>query len=205
MRVVRDYGRDRIAPTGCGALALEDKVYVNSGTATSSDIYVLDAASDQILKHLRLAWTGSDNFVAMRGPNNLTGGSDRQGRNAGSGDFGGYRRGARGQEGRFSPDRQSDARLSEWRACGQRADSSIAEPAASNGRAASTRRATAPGRSPRTQGAIGSQLRQVSPVRWGRPSRPPARQIREAAQGGAAKALARPHGVLQGDIGCRPA
>jgi DNA-binding beta-propeller fold protein YncE len=60
MRVLREYGRDRIAPAGCGALTLGERVYVNSGTATSSDIYVLDATSDQILKHLRLAWTGSD-------------------------------------------------------------------------------------------------------------------------------------------------
>ncbi|MGQ0569818.1 MAG: YncE family protein [Armatimonadota bacterium] len=60
MRVLRTYGREQIGPAGCGGVGLGDKVYINSGSAISSDLYVLDAASDQIIKHLRLSWTGSD-------------------------------------------------------------------------------------------------------------------------------------------------
>ncbi|MBI3997473.1 MAG: hypothetical protein HY355_00465 [Armatimonadetes bacterium] len=60
MRVVKTYGRGEVAPAGCGGIGIGDKVYINSGTATSSDLYVLDAASDTILKHVRLTWSGSD-------------------------------------------------------------------------------------------------------------------------------------------------
>lgn len=60
MRVVREYGLPQIAPAGCGGAIIGEKVYINSGTATSSDLYVLDRASHEIIKHLRLTWTGSD-------------------------------------------------------------------------------------------------------------------------------------------------
>ena len=60
MRVLKAYGKDEVAPLGCGGMVMGDKVYINSGTATSSDLYVLDAASDAITKHVRLSWTGSD-------------------------------------------------------------------------------------------------------------------------------------------------
>ena len=60
MRVLRTYTKDQVAPAGCGGAVIGDKVYINSGTATSSDLYVFDAASDALLKHLRLTWTGSD-------------------------------------------------------------------------------------------------------------------------------------------------
>jgi DNA-binding beta-propeller fold protein YncE len=60
MRVVREYGLPQISPAGCGGVVMGEKVYINSGTATSSDLYVLDRATHEITKHLRLAWTGSD-------------------------------------------------------------------------------------------------------------------------------------------------
>lgn len=60
MRVVKEYGRTTVAPAGCGGVLLAGKVYINSGTATSSDLYVFDAATDALLKHIRLSWTGSD-------------------------------------------------------------------------------------------------------------------------------------------------
>ncbi len=60
MRVVREYGRSAVAPAGCGGVLLSGKVYINSGTATSSDLYVFDAATDAMLKHIRLSWSGSD-------------------------------------------------------------------------------------------------------------------------------------------------
>jgi DNA-binding beta-propeller fold protein YncE len=60
MRVLRAYGINEIGPAGCGGAPMGAKVYINSGTATSSDLYVLDRVSGEIQKHLRLAWTGSD-------------------------------------------------------------------------------------------------------------------------------------------------
>jgi DNA-binding beta-propeller fold protein YncE len=60
MRVIREYGRSQIAPAGCGGVALGDKVYVNSGTGTSSDLYVMDARTDAILKHIPLTDVGLD-------------------------------------------------------------------------------------------------------------------------------------------------
>jgi DNA-binding beta-propeller fold protein YncE len=60
MRVTRQYGKSDIAPAGCGGVALGDKVYINSGTATTSDLYVLDARTDDIVKHVALSGVGGD-------------------------------------------------------------------------------------------------------------------------------------------------
>ena len=60
MRVVRSYGRDQIAPAGCGGSQVGGRVYINSGTATSSDLYAFDAASQALSKRLNFAWAGSD-------------------------------------------------------------------------------------------------------------------------------------------------
>jgi DNA-binding beta-propeller fold protein YncE len=134
MRVLRSYGVEQILPAGCGGVVAAGKVYINSGTATSSSLYVFDEATDALRKSLRLSWTGSDGhgmvlvgggrylwmgnradgniavistsvdavaglitglgaapdimgaspdgrfvFVAMRGPNNLTGGPPAKG------------------------------------------------------------------------------------------------------------------------------
>jgi DNA-binding beta-propeller fold protein YncE len=69
MRVLRAYGRDQVAPAGCGGMVVGDRIYVNSGTATSSDLYVFDAASDVLRRHLRLGWSGADGhgMVAVGG------------------------------------------------------------------------------------------------------------------------------------------
>jgi DNA-binding beta-propeller fold protein YncE len=134
MRVLRSYGVEQILPAGCGGVVTGGKVYINSGTATSSSLYVFDEATDALRKSLRLSWTGADGhgmvlvgggrylwmgnradgniavistsvdalaglitgvgaapdimgaspdgrfvFVAMRGPNNLTGGPPAKG------------------------------------------------------------------------------------------------------------------------------
>ncbi|MDR7482135.1 MAG: hypothetical protein QN183_14280 [Armatimonadota bacterium] len=60
MRVVRAYGRDAVAPAGCGGAVVGSTIFINSGTATSSDLYAFDAATDGLQMHLRLSWTGSD-------------------------------------------------------------------------------------------------------------------------------------------------
>jgi hypothetical protein len=60
MQVVREYGKSQIAPAGCGGVAIGDKVYVNSGTGTSSDLYVLDSRTDAIVKHIPLTNVGLD-------------------------------------------------------------------------------------------------------------------------------------------------
>ncbi|MGH2402917.1 MAG: YncE family protein, partial [bacterium] len=60
MRVIKEYGRTAVSPAGCGGMVLGGKAYINSGTATSSDVYVLDAATDAMLKHIPLSWSGSD-------------------------------------------------------------------------------------------------------------------------------------------------
>lgn len=60
MRVIKEYGRTAVAPAGCGGVLVAGKVYMNSGTATSSDMYVLDPATDAMLKHIPLSWSGAD-------------------------------------------------------------------------------------------------------------------------------------------------
>jgi DNA-binding beta-propeller fold protein YncE len=70
MRVLKAYGAEQVGPAGCGGMVMGDKVYINSGTAVTSNLYVLDRASDTILKHVRLSWTGGDGhgMVATGGP-----------------------------------------------------------------------------------------------------------------------------------------
>ncbi|HEV2124964.1 MAG TPA: hypothetical protein VGW38_19625, partial [Chloroflexota bacterium] len=60
MRVIKEFGRSQIAPAGCGGVVVGNKVYINSGTANSSDLYVFDARTDALLKHLSLTDTGTD-------------------------------------------------------------------------------------------------------------------------------------------------
>lgn len=60
MRVVRQYGRSQVAPSGCGGIALGNKVYINSGTASSSDLYVFDSRTDALVRHISLTSYGTD-------------------------------------------------------------------------------------------------------------------------------------------------
>lgn len=60
MRIVRAYGRDQVAPAGCGGASAGGKIYINSGTATSSDLYVFDPRTNALLKRVNFAWAGSD-------------------------------------------------------------------------------------------------------------------------------------------------
>lgn len=60
MQVVRQYGKSQIAESGCGGLALGNKLYLNSGTPRTSDLYVLDTRTDEIVKHIPLTPYGGD-------------------------------------------------------------------------------------------------------------------------------------------------
>lgn len=60
MRVIRQFGRSQVAPAGCGGVVYDNRVYVNSGSPTSSDLYVFDARTDELLKHLPLTPYGTD-------------------------------------------------------------------------------------------------------------------------------------------------
>lgn len=60
MRVVKGYGREQVAPAGCGGAVAGGKLYINSGTATSSDLYVFDPQSAALLRRLNFAWAGAD-------------------------------------------------------------------------------------------------------------------------------------------------
>ncbi len=60
MRVVKEFPRTTVASAGCGGAVIGSKVYINSGTATSSDLYAFDAATDALIKHVPLSWTGFD-------------------------------------------------------------------------------------------------------------------------------------------------
>jgi DNA-binding beta-propeller fold protein YncE len=76
MRILKAYGRGEIGPAGCGGMIMGDRIYINSGTAVSSDLYVFNAATDTLTKHLRLTWTGSDShgMVATGGSLQATAG-----------------------------------------------------------------------------------------------------------------------------------
>jgi DNA-binding beta-propeller fold protein YncE len=60
MKVVKSFTKDEVAPAGCGGLALGKKVYINSGTATSSNLYVFDSDTDTLKKSLDLSNVGKD-------------------------------------------------------------------------------------------------------------------------------------------------
>jgi DNA-binding beta-propeller fold protein YncE len=60
MRVLRSYGREQIAPAGCGGAVAAGKVYINSGSPTSSDLYVFDPATRTLRRSLSFAWAGAD-------------------------------------------------------------------------------------------------------------------------------------------------
>jgi len=138
MRVLRSYTRDQVAPAGCGGAVVRDKVYINSGTVETADLYVFSSVTDALMKSMRLSWAGADGhgllvvgsgrylwmgnratasivvinterdvvagfftgfgsapdimalspsgnhvFIAMRGPNNLTGGPGAKGETPG--------------------------------------------------------------------------------------------------------------------------
>lgn len=59
MRVVKSFGKDQVAPAGCGGVATGGKVYVNSGTATTGNVYVFDK-SHALIKSLSLVGQGTD-------------------------------------------------------------------------------------------------------------------------------------------------
>lgn len=60
MKVLQSYNKDQIAPGGCGGVAVGNKVYVNSGTATSSDLYVFDGTRDVLVRHIPFTPLGKD-------------------------------------------------------------------------------------------------------------------------------------------------
>lgn len=60
MRVLKQFGRSEVGPAGCGGVAIGTKVYINSGTATSSDLYVFDGRTDTLRQHLSLTAHGTD-------------------------------------------------------------------------------------------------------------------------------------------------
>lgn len=135
MLVTASYPNTQVAPAGCGGWQVGGKMYVNSGTANSSDLYVFDS-NDNLKKHIpftplgkdahgmaqvgKYLWManrptgnivvvdtetdqhvntipnvgaaldlmdvspdGSRVFVALRGPNNLTGGPPAKGQTPG--------------------------------------------------------------------------------------------------------------------------
>ena len=60
MRVLKTYTKEQIAPAGCGGVIVGTKMYVNSGTPTSSSLYVFDTTTDNLVKSLDLTNTGTD-------------------------------------------------------------------------------------------------------------------------------------------------
>lgn len=60
MQVVRSYGRNEVAPAGCGGLVAGGRVFVNSGTETSGDLYVFDLETDDLIAHIPTTHLGTD-------------------------------------------------------------------------------------------------------------------------------------------------
>lgn len=60
MRVLRTYTKDQVAAAGCGGVLLGNKMYVNSGTATSGALYVFDTATHNLLKTIDTTPQGTD-------------------------------------------------------------------------------------------------------------------------------------------------
>ena len=60
MAVTRSYEKAQIGPSGCGGLVIGDRVFVNSGSPTSSNLHVFDATTDDLLSSLSTTQSGTD-------------------------------------------------------------------------------------------------------------------------------------------------
>ncbi|MFN0073458.1 MAG: YncE family protein [Chloroflexota bacterium] len=60
MQVIRSYSKAEVAPAGCGGIVQGDRVWINSGTATSSDLYLFDAKTDDLLWSKSTSEYGTD-------------------------------------------------------------------------------------------------------------------------------------------------
>jgi len=60
MRVTRSYGNDQIGPAGCGGIESRGRVYVNSGSANDGNLYVFNAATDDLLSSVPTTSWGTD-------------------------------------------------------------------------------------------------------------------------------------------------
>jgi DNA-binding beta-propeller fold protein YncE len=60
MQVVKSYGKDQVAPAGCGGVVVGNKMYVNSGLATSGAIYIFDLETDELIKTIDTTAQGTD-------------------------------------------------------------------------------------------------------------------------------------------------
>jgi DNA-binding beta-propeller fold protein YncE len=51
-RIIRAYGKDRVAPNGCGLAPSKDgsRMYANSGTLTGGSLYVFDTSTHELLR-----------------------------------------------------------------------------------------------------------------------------------------------------------
>jgi hypothetical protein len=60
MQVIKQYGKSQVAPAGCGGIVQGDKVWVNSGTGTSSDVYLFDGNTDELIWSRNTSELGTD-------------------------------------------------------------------------------------------------------------------------------------------------
>jgi DNA-binding beta-propeller fold protein YncE len=65
MQVVRQYGKSQVAAAGCGGALHGAKMYVNSGTATSGNLYVFDTTTDSLLRSIEMTPRGTDSHVMI--------------------------------------------------------------------------------------------------------------------------------------------
>ena len=51
-KIIRSYGKDQVAPNGCGLVLSQDgsRMYANSGTTTSGSLYMFDTKTHELLK-----------------------------------------------------------------------------------------------------------------------------------------------------------
>jgi DNA-binding beta-propeller fold protein YncE len=61
MAVTREYSKEQVGPSGCGGLAGgDDRVYINSGSATGGNLYAFDAATDELVASIATTPHGTD-------------------------------------------------------------------------------------------------------------------------------------------------
>jgi hypothetical protein len=68
MKVLKTFTKDEVAPAGCGGVVVGDKMFVNSGTAAASWLYVFDLKSDTLVKSTNLTSTGTDSHGMVAFP-----------------------------------------------------------------------------------------------------------------------------------------
>ena len=60
MKLLKSWNKDEVKPAGCGGAVVGSRMYINSGSATSANLYLFDTSTDTLVKEVELQSPGTD-------------------------------------------------------------------------------------------------------------------------------------------------